>query len=661
MKTNKKITNVLCMAAVTALACFVLIKSYIPDNYDVDVGDICPEDIFATGDIVDEVTTAELKEQAMDLVQPNLEVVLGARSESMSKAEKILNNVRNGKYADYAGIGISEGQAELLEKMNTEEFEQLTARVKKAIEIIMTQSVSEENFSEMEEKLEDELVNAGVGEGYIDLAYSIAKSCLKVNITLDFGEEYEKQRRESAEKVQPVTYKKDAKIIGRGEVIEKKHYAMMAQMGYIKDKTSFNVFSHLGRVVFTVVMLVLVWLYLSIRKKVFYDKHFSAYCAVVALTLLIILLFVSQEWNCYPAPILMLSMLTAILFGSKISYITNAVVFIVAAMAFDGRTDILVSGIVAGSFSSVLLSKVTSRSRIFYIAILCAVLYGGLICAYDFGINTSVMPVLTNALLAFSGAVISGIAAVGLVPFMEILFGILTPFKLTEYTNFESPLLKRMVMEAPGTYHHSIMVGNLAEGAADAIGANALLTRAGAYYHDIGKLTNPHMFKENQYYENPHDYMTPERSASYILAHTKDGMEMAKKYKLPKELADFINQHHGTTTTAYFYHKAKEENPDADVKAFTYDGIKPQTRETAVVMLADTVEAAIRSISDYTFEEMEQFIAKLIKGKTDDGQLSECDISFKDIEKIKMSFIYTLKGYFHKRVKYPEQEKNNED
>ena len=169
------------------------------------------------------------------------------------------------------------------------------------------------------------------------------------------------------------------------------------------------------------------------------------------------------------------------------------------------------------------------------------------------------------------------------------------------------------------------------------------------------------MFKENQYSENPHDVLSPWQSANYILSHTHDGLELAKKYKLPKELADFIDQHHGTTFAAYFYHKAKEENPGANPDDFRYKGMKPQSKETAIIMLADTVEAAMRSMSEYTYEEMESFVDKLIKTKINDGQLSDCDITLRDIEKIKMSFMYTLKGYFHQRIKYPGQDENKEN
>jgi putative nucleotidyltransferase with HDIG domain len=257
---------------------------------------------------------------------------------------------------------------------------------------------------------------------------------------------------------------------------------------------------------------------------------------------------------------------------------------------------------------------------------------------------------------AFLSVFFSTIFVIGTLPLWESIFNIVSPIKLLELSNPNQSLLKRLMIEAPGTYHHSLMVGNLAEEGAEAIGANGLLARAAAYYHDIGKLRRPYFYKENQFNDNIHNNISAATSASLIISHTTDGLTYADQYKVPPQIKDIIQQHHGTTLVAYFYFAAQKENGEAQISEddFRYKGPKPQTRESAVVMLADSVEAAVRSLSDPTEEKMNMMIKKIIKDKLDDGQLDECNITLKDIDKISKAFISVLSGLFHQRIEYPE-------
>ncbi|MGI6778672.1 MAG: HD family phosphohydrolase [Acetivibrionales bacterium] len=247
------------------------------------------------------------------------------------------------------------------------------------------------------------------------------------------------------------------------------------------------------------------------------------------------------------------------------------------------------------------------------------------------------------------------VLTIGLLPFFESTFNIITPLKLLELTNPNQPLIKRLLVEAPGTYHHSLMVGNLAEVATESIRGNALLARVGAFYHDVGKLERPNFFGENQMADNPHDKMTPSLSTLVITSHTSDGVQIAKRYKIPMMIRDIISQHHGTTLVAYFYHKAKKgEKGDAiDQNDFRYEGPKPSSKEAAVVMLADSVEAAVRSMADKTEGKIEGLVRKIIKDKLDDGQLDLCDLTLKDLDDIAKSFMKVFSGYFHQREQYP--------
>lgn len=260
--------------------------------------------------------------------------------------------------------------------------------------------------------------------------------------------------------------------------------------------------------------------------------------------------------------------------------------------------------------------------------------------------------------LAFNGF-ISAFLVIATLKIFEYLFGVLTNYSLLELSDFNQPLLKRMILEAPGTYHHSLIVSNLAEGAAGAIGANALLTRVGAYYHDIGKLVKSEYFTENQMMGyNKHDDIEPSMSRLVILNHVKEGIDLACKYKLNQAIIDFIPQHHGTSLMHYFYQKALEEPKEGetvDESDFRYPGPKPQTRETAITMLADSVEGATRALDEPTPTKIEETVKKVINNKFIDGQLDECHLTLKEIDKISSTFARMLGAMYHARIKYPEK------
>jgi len=271
---------------------------------------------------------------------------------------------------------------------------------------------------------------------------------------------------------------------------------------------------------------------------------------------------------------------------------------------------------------------------------------------------TSGKTLLENGLMGLRGGLLAAVICLGTLPVWEWVFQVVTPMKLLEISNPNHPLLKRLMVEASGTYHHSIIVGNLAESAAQAIGANALLTRTGAYYHDVGKLKRPYFFKENQGAENPHDHIEPLLSARIISAHPTDGYEMAKEYKVPAPILNIIREHHGDSKIAYFYYKAQQQAAEGETvneADFRYAGPLPHTRESALIMLADTVEAAVRSMQEHTPEKMDEMITKLVHAKLDEGQLRHCPLTLGDLDIICASFRTVLGGVYHERIAYPNQ------
>jgi putative nucleotidyltransferase with HDIG domain len=258
--------------------------------------------------------------------------------------------------------------------------------------------------------------------------------------------------------------------------------------------------------------------------------------------------------------------------------------------------------------------------------------------------------------LEFLGGIASSVVAIGMLPFIENIFGLVTPFRLAELTDADQPLLRRLEEHAPGTYQHSLGVANLAEAGARAVGADVNLVRAGAYFHDIGKMARPKYFIENQLgATNPHDSMTPEQSRERVLAHVTDGLELAKQYALPKAVQDFIPMHQGTSLMAYFYHKACMRDGVDNVQQdfYRYPGPKPQSKETSIVMLADVSEAVTHSMKDPTEEEIDAAISKVFQNRWDDGQFSESGLTYAELQRVKKAFVRVWRTLHHDRLKYP--------
>lgn len=316
----------------------------------------------------------------------------------------------------------------------------------------------------------------------------------------------------------------------------------------------------------------------------------------------------------------------------------------------------LVMNIASMTFGAYLIKKVNTRAGLIAIGIQMAVLK-----VATFGLLSFFSEVETFGAALKSGEIIvsglvSGMITIALLPYFEKTFNILTLFKLLELGDLSHPLLKKLSMEAPGTFHHSMMVATLSENAAAAVGANSVFARVAAYYHDIGKCKRPQFYVENQQNgENPHNRVSPFMSNLIITSHTKDGAEMAKQYQIPREIRDIMYEHQGTTFLAYFYNKAKALDPTVTKEEFRYSGPKPKSKESAIIMLADSIEAAVRSLDEKTPRAIEEMLRKIINGKIEDNQLSEADLTFKEIEIIIQTFVKSLISIHHVRIKYPGQ------
>ena len=363
----------------------------------------------------------------------------------------------------------------------------------------------------------------------------------------------------------------------------------------------------------------------------------------------------------YLIPLACTPILLTLLLNYRISLVVSITNIILMAVAVSFNTEIIILAIVSVIVGATFLKKMQQRNDIVYSCIYIAILNGVMTLSISALVTSNLKEILLDTAFILVGSLLSGILSTGLLPFFESMFDIVTNVKLLELSNPNNPLLKKLLMEAPGTYHHSVIVANLAEVATEAVGGNALLARIGAYYHDIGKTKKPYFFKENQLgKENPHDDITPELSKLLIISHVKDGLELAREYKLPKVIQDFIPTHHGKTLVKYFYLTAKNnaENPD-DIKEedYMYPGPKPKTKEQCILMLADSVEAAVRSINNPTKEKIENMVDNIVKDKLSSGQLDDSQLTISDVKKIKKCFLKTLNGIYHERIEYPKDER----
>ncbi len=353
------------------------------------------------------------------------------------------------------------------------------------------------------------------------------------------------------------------------------------------------------------------------------------------------------------------SMLITIMFDSRVGFYSTVVFSLVCGALHGNDYAFVVMNVVAGALSAYSVRDIKNRNQIFRSFLFILIAYIIAVVAFGLESMTSWKKMFIEMGFASTNALVSPVLTYGLLVFFEQIFKVTTDLTFIELCNFDRPLLRELAKKAPGSFNHSMTLGTLAESAATAINANPLLARAGAYYHDIGKLTSPKYFVENQLdTTNVHDGMIPEESVKALKEHVFKGKELAKEYKLPNEIIDFIPMHHGTTVMNFFYEKAKRlyGEDQIDLRNYRYPGPKPNTKETAIVMLADSCESAVRSIKNPDAEKVENVINNLFNARIEDGQMDESPLTLGDIIKIKEAFHEILLGQYHKRIQYPHQE-----
>ena len=479
-----------------------------------------------------------------------------------------------------------------------------------------------------------------------------------LNANLLYDEDATEEARDKAENdVTPVVYKKGQVIVKSGEEVTEDQFAVLQILGMVAG--GFNAPLYIGALL-VVLLLTAMGVHLIREQDPDIESKtllMGGICIVFVLLAALLVIRTNPGFVpvCFVA--MTMSMVVNAHTGMVLGNLTSALVGVMALVA--GATSqvafaVLLSGMAGSTACAKLADRCKSRVRILGCGLVAGAAGGAVYICMGLLMGNAFLTILQSVLVSLAVALVASMVCLGSTPIWEQGFKILTPMKLMELCNPTNPLLHRLSMEAPGTYHHSIMVGNLAEAAAEAVGANPLLARAAAYYHDVGKLKAPAFYAENQPQDmpNPHDKLTPLESVQIIRNHTIDGERMILEAGIAPEIARIARQHHGTTLMYYFYNKARENDPNVDPSLFRHNGGKPTTREAALIMLADATEAATRAggaTGDY-----KRTMEKIIQQRYDDGQLDLVNFTFQDLNTIAREFESVLRGMYHQRIQYPD-------
>lgn len=514
---------------------------------------------------------------------------------------------------------------------------------------------------------------------------STAVSLVAPNTTYNQAKTHAKReaaRRAVAESADHYEFTKGQTIVNRGQKITERHYRIVRKMH--EEDQYLNRIQIIAGTVFLALLLI-VTLFTFGRTNI-RDFTPEAKDIVFAATTLLLFLLITQLFTAlshaiagqlslgsaaswyYLIPVAAGGMLIRLVLDNEHAILFTIIFSILAGVIADGSLFYAAYTALGTIVGVATVQQVKHRMALMWSGLTVGLINVASILAFlllrgEF--FQSMTATAGTVLIGFGGGLLAGLLVLAILPVFEAVFGYTTDIKLLELANLNHPLLRQLIMRAPGSYHHSMMVGSLCEAAAESIGANSLLARVGAYYHDIGKAKNPRYFAENQKPdENPHDNLKPNMSALIIKNHVKDGLEMARQHRLPSILQDFIAQHHGTSLIAYFYHRAKEmEDPDipeVDEDDYRYPGPRPQTRETAICLLADGIEAASRAMRNPTPARLKGLVQTMINKAFTDGQLDECDLTLRDLNEIAKAFTRILTGIFHQRPEYPDEDEDRQ-
>lgn len=675
---------------VVAAAFLILAVGMRSGTMDLTVGQYSPNNVYYFGTSVTYVSqqqTENAKELAAeevgniyktdDMVIVNVHKEIDEIFDELYEVKVKTNLSQDDRYSQIAAVfsgNISNSAIEYYLRLSDLERSRLVTYLKDTITDGYSEDVDEQGI----EKMTEDLKSAVEQSGYDDTAKEFLTDIINI-LDLPANKIVDEQATENAvklakENIQPiqVTVNPGQLIIRRGEEVTPTIMETLQAVGLVSQTNQW--LKYVGVLLLVILCFFVVRAYCSTLD--FSEDKKERSIVVLTLLLLVTLVigrlitlisvntdFASDLMLGLLVPVPAFSLLAASLVNKRAAILGTVVVSIFIGIMCSGHMLYVMASLLGGLVGVIETAKMDQRNRYLVIMLYISGAYCLTLLSWSFIWGYSLRYISFGLIMCAVNGVLSVVLAIGALPMLESLFDITTRVHLLELSNTNHPLLKKLMIEAPGTYNHSVLVGNLAEAAADEIGANGLLVRVASYFHDIGKVKRPYLFIENQKgNDNPHDKLRPSLSTFIITSHPKNGAELARKYKLPKEIIDIILQHHGTSLVVGFYKKAqameiakggKAENVrEAD---FRYAGPVPQTKEAALVMLADSCQAAVMAMSNPTRGQIEGRVREVIKGKLNDGQLNQCDLTFRDLDIIAKTFVRVLAGVNHKRILYPDQ------
>ena len=684
------------LIAVIILFCVGIVMGigFLPDT--LEVGQVSPRSFYAPREVVDRYVTQQRKEAAAEEVPRVYELDTGAverAEDNLIETFQLLISYNENFLETQERIEQEENVSDWDEAEHKEtlrnrfiheapldlgsDSEETVVPIGKIENNMILEESQTEAAAFLVETMEQGVEPGGMGEvenqitayveerGYSEAVKNFVEAVLvsSINPNLIYNEEATEERREEAmEEVEPATVVQGEVIVREGERLTERHLMILEDLGLQRAHGDYYMF--LGLIALIGASFVLTGFYLYF----YYPETFNSSSLIVLLGLIFVatLIFarLMDVFSGYLVPVAMAAILITVLYGARLAILIVSMLSIFIGILAGNDLMLAIFALTSGFAGTFSVAKLQERKDLtksgFYVAAAnAAIIFALFLIAGNFQLESEALIGLSrNVVFGIFNGFLSAILAIGFLPYLETAFGLTTSVRLLELANPNQPLLKRLLMEAPGTYHHSIVVANMAETAAEEIGANSILARVGAYYHDVGKLVRPYFFIENQFAsDNPHDKISPNLSSLIITSHVKDGMELAQKYGLPRAIADIIQEHHGTKKVNYFYHKACDNNKGDENVAeedFKYEGPKPQSRESAIILLADAVEASARTLEAPNRDKIDKMVRKMVKEHLNEGQLDECHLTMKDLKVIADAFVQILAGIFHQRIEYPD-------
>ena len=649
----------------------LLSMDFLPDKVSLTVGQVSERDVVAprTVSFVDEPRTRKLENEVLTGVANVYDLDTSAAVTAEDEVSRIFRAVRAVQAdktlktpeeriarlkVNIAGA-LLEQTMTVLPLLSPAELEQMEDQARTILRKYLYRGIRNEELENVRKQAVSDVEKTGFGESGVQALLGIIQPHLKPNFVLN-PRETELRRQAALRKMEPIriTVKSGQIVVRRGEVVTDEQVQMMMELGLHRQQI--GVARILGLALY--VLLIMGILLISFQRffpDIFADDRRLLLIGLVILLTLIIGR-VGHFYSDFVTPIAVGPLLIAILVTPETALMISTTMALLFGLITEQNARVfsfVLLGSFAGVYSVAKFNQGYSLARAglwVSVANVATIVTTGMIEEIGF------RQILSESLMGAVGGIAAAILAIGVLPYLEQAFRITTSEKLLNLARPNHPLLQRLLLEAPGTYYHSILVGNLAETAADQIGADPILSRVGAYYHDVGKIQRPYFFVENQAnMENPHTKLSPSLSTMIITSHIRDGLEFCREYKLPEVIADIVGQHHGTSLVSYFYKQAAEgEHGECIIEEdFRYDGPKPQSREAALIMLADGCEAAVRAIGKPNMNRIENTVRRIINERLKDGQLNECDLTLRDLNIIGDIFIRVLCSTCHSRIEYP--------